>query len=149
MQTFRTAFTLDNFMTASKAVIAGEFTKIGEYKVQAGEIIEVGYGGIASQSDAIGRIYAKFATSASAEVTGKLRMHVYSPQNRPLRIIHEFHTSALNTVETDRTKQTPLPYSDIQIGEDYKLVLEFEPDANATIDPTKSKLIMDMTQSVK
>lgn len=145
---YRSAFTAAQLVAADKAVTAGEWARLGVYAVQAGEMISLGYGALSGMDNAVGRIYAKFAASGGAEVTGKVRLTIYSPQDRPLKIMHEFRTEALNTSASDRTKQTPFAEGPEIITEDKKIVLEFLPDANATIAKAQSVLIMDITQGV-
>lgn len=146
----RSTFTLANlFAGASKAVAAGEITKLGEYVVTAGEEISVGNGILAGQDNATGRIFAKFMTaSGAAEVTGTVRFHIYSSQNRPIEITHEFRTEDLNTSDTNRTLQLPLPEHAVWLREDQKLVLEFIADSAATITKADSKLTMSMTRKM-
>ncbi|MFD0591164.1 hypothetical protein ACFQZE_24500, partial [Paenibacillus sp. GCM10027627] len=129
---FRSAFTkADLIGAATVPIVLGQYNKIGEYKVQAGETITIGYGLLSGMDNAIGRIYAiiKDSNVGGVELKGKLRLSIYSPQDRPLKIMHEWRTEALNTSATDRTKQTPLPEGIEVITEDKKIVLEFLPDA--------------------
>jgi TRAP-type C4-dicarboxylate transport system substrate-binding protein len=64
-------------MTASTALVVGQYNKIGEVVCPAGLYKKIGFGQSVSQSDAQGRMYAKLQTAASAEITGKLRISVF------------------------------------------------------------------------
>lgn len=150
---YRSAFTKNDLITnATVAIVLGQYNKLGEYKVQAGETISIGYGAFSGMDNAIGRVYGILKDSAATpvELKGKLRLTIYSPQDRPMKIMHEWRTEALNTSATDRTKQTPLSEGIEEITEDKKIVLEFLPDAigNGTLSKTNSDLIMDVTQGV-
>jgi hypothetical protein len=148
-QRFRSALTANDLISAATVTLtAGQYTKLGEYKVQAGETVEVGFGVLSGMDNAIGRIYALMQTSAPAEIKGKLRLQLYSPQDRPLEIIWELRTEALNTSSSDRTKQTPLPECNIVATEDKKIVLEFLPDSTATLTKANCTLIMDTTVGI-
>jgi regulator of extracellular matrix RemA (YlzA/DUF370 family) len=146
---FRSAFTIASFGLATTIVCnAGQFTKLGQYVVSAGELISIGYGNLSGMDNAIGRIYAKFQNATPAAVSGVLRISIVSPQDRPLKIMHEFRTEALDTSSTDRTKQTPLSIGLEDISEDTKIVLEFKPDTTATLTTANCTMVMDITQGV-
>jgi hypothetical protein len=145
---YRSAFTKNELISGDIVLSAGQYNKLGQYVVQAGEQISIGYGSQGGMDNAVGRIYAMLNTSVPAEIKGKLRLSIYSPQDRPMRIIWEMRTEALNTVATDRTKQTPLPESIELVTEDKKIVLEFLPDAAATLSKAQSTLFFDITQGI-
>jgi hypothetical protein len=150
MEVFTTAFTKEQLINADVAVLANQYNKIGEYKVEAGETITIGQGA-GGYDSAIGRIFADLrdnAVTPGVKMTGKLRFSIWSPQDRPLWIIKEFHTSALDTSATDRTKQTPLNEGMDVLTEDKKLVIEFRPDVAGTLSKANTTIIMDVTQGV-
>lgn len=144
---YRSAFTeADLIDSATVNVIAGQFVKLGEYQVQAGEMISTGYGEQSGQDSAQGRIFMKFQTATPTEIKGMVRLQAYSPQDRPIEIIGEWRTELLNTNATDRTKQLPLPEHIVALTEDKKFVLEFKADADAALDKANSTIIMDITR---
>jgi hypothetical protein len=57
MEQFRSAYTLNDFMTGDVAVTTSGFHKIGEMKVEAGELRSLGYGNNESQEGSAGRLY--------------------------------------------------------------------------------------------
>jgi hypothetical protein len=122
--------------------------RLGTYTVVAGELVSVGYGNLDGQENAQGRIYLDLKDNATTplEVNGVVRLSVYSPQDRPIEIISEMRTETLRTSSSDRTKQISFPEHDLMVKEDKKIVLEFIPDANATISKANSTLIMDITK---
>lgn len=148
-QRYRSAFTLATFaVPATVSLIANQFNKLGEYIVKAGEVISIGYGAQSGMDNALGRIYGIMQDATPAEIPGTWRLSIYSPQDRPIKILWELRTEAVNTVATDRTKQTPLPIGIEDVTKDKKFVLEFKPDVAKTMDLTKSKLQFDVTQGV-
>jgi uncharacterized protein YneR len=147
---FRTAFTKAHLLDGDTAVTAGTFMKVGEYKVQAGEMVSMGFGQQSGQQNAQGRIFADLKNGATTPVdlNGTIRFSVYSAQDRPLEIISEYRTETLRTDVSDRTLQVPLPEDDLWISEDKKLVLEFQSDTSDTVTAANSTVIIDMTQAV-
>jgi hypothetical protein len=138
----------DLINTTTVAVVSGTFIKLGERKVEAGEMLTIGYGSQAGQTDAVGRFYLslKDTTATPVQLHGKVRLSVYSPQNRPLRILGEYRTETLLSGGTaDRSLNTPLPENFTWLSEDKKLVLEFQSDTNATLSQANSDMLMDIT----
>lgn len=136
--------------SATVSVLANQPVKLGEYKVQAGEMIMLGYETKSGLDDAVGRFYAsiKDTTATPVELKGKLRLSVFSPQDRPIQILAEFDTDIVNDNPTDRTKQTPFPANGIFLSEDKKLVLEFISRTTATVSKANSVMLFDTTQAV-
>lgn len=151
MAQFRSALTQNDLISAATvSCMAGQFTKLGERKIEAGEELSIGYGLHDGQESAQGRIFADLRDNAAtpgAEVNGVFRLQVYTPQNRPMVILAEYRTETLRTGSGDRTKQVPLAESSYLLTEDKKLVLEFMPDETATIGKTNSKIIFDTTEN--
>lgn len=147
-ETFRSAFTTAELIAAaSTTLVVGQFNKLGEYQVPAGELVALGYGNESGQESAQGRLYMKLMTSTPTEVSGTIRMEVWSPQDRPIEIVHEFRTEALSN-STDRTKQIPFPIKSPLVSEDKKIVLMFKPDFAATLAKASCTINMDITKQV-
>lgn len=143
---FRTALTKNDLISADTVLTAGQFVKLGERKIEAGELLAVGFGQESGQNNAQGRIYMDLKTAASAAIAGTVRLQAYSPQNRPLVILGEWRTETLSTGAGDRTKQVPFPEDIYWLSEDKKLVLEFNADAAATVAKAQSTILMDATE---
>ena len=143
---FRTALTKADLMTGDVVLTAGQFVKVGERKIEAGELLAIGYGQESGQNNAQGRIFMDLKTAASAAIAGTIRLQAYSPQNRPLVILGEWRTETLSTGAGDRTKQVPLPEDIYWLSEDKKLVLEFAADAAATVAKAQSTILLDATE---
>jgi hypothetical protein len=151
MSTFRSALTVNDFMSPAGTVACtgGIFTRIGARIIQAGELLSLGFGPQGGQNDSQGRIFVDMrdnSASPGAVVPGVVRLTAYTPQDRPLVILAEFRVETLNQNSADRTKQLPWPESIYQISEDKKLVLEFKPDATATIAQANTKMVIDITE---
>lgn len=145
---FRSALVANDLIgAATVSVLAGQYVKLGELKVEAGELVAIGYGQESGQNNAQGRIYMdiKDTSATPAPVKGKVRLQVYSPQNRPLVILGEWRTETLTSGANDRTKMIPLPEDVYFLSEDKKLVLEFIADANATVSKANSTILLDTT----
>jgi hypothetical protein len=149
MAQFRSALTTSDFMTGTVACTQGLFTRLGARVIQAGELLSLGFGTQSGQQDAQGRIFVDIrdnTASPGAVVPGVVRLTVYTPQDRPLVILAEFRVETLNQNSADRTKQLPFPESIYQLSEDKKLVVEFKPDATATISNANTKMVIDITE---
>lgn len=148
-EVYRSAITEAKLIgAASTAVIANNYIKLGEYKVEAGELISIGFGEQSGLDSAQGRIFMSLKNSGGTVIHGHVRMAVHSPQNRPMMILGEYRTETLADNPGDRTKQTPLPENKYWLSEDKKLVLEFMADANDTVDKSKSDILFDTTNAV-
>lgn len=142
---FRSALTENEMIDAANVdVLEGQFVKLGERKVEAGELITIGYGMQSGQQSAQGRIYMDVQGGAGA-LNGTLRLSVYSPQDRPLKILGEWRTETLRTGAGDRTQQVPLPENMTWLSEDKKLVLEFEADNAGTVSKANTAVLFDTT----
>ena len=119
---------------------------LGSYTVQAGEAISLGIGKYESYEAANGRIYSKFQNATPAEVKGVFRISIWSAQNKPMKILKEFHTSQLNTNVEDLTKQMPLSEQYELLTEDKKLVFEFIPEADETIVKANTVMYIPITK---
>lgn len=149
MSTFRSALTVNDFMTGTVTCNGGIFTRLGARIIQAGELMSLGYGSQGGQNDSQGRIFVDIrdnTASPGVVVPGIVRITAYTPQDRPLVILCEFRVETLNQNATDRTKQLPFPESIYQISEDKKLVVEFKPDSTATVSNLNTKMVIDITE---
>lgn len=147
-ESYQSALTELELIKANLALTQGIYNRVGVYTVQAGEAIELGYGANGTQSDATGRVYAKFQDATPAEIKGSMRLTLEDAQGRVIRYISEFRTEALSA-STDRTKQIPFPMSHIGATEDKRIVLEFKPDAaGKTMVAANSVITMDITRYI-
>jgi hypothetical protein len=147
---FRSALTANELIdSADVAVLSGQFVKLGERKVEAGELLTIGFGQQSGQNNAQGRLYAEIrdnSASPGVVLSGTIRLSVYSPQNRPLRILQELRSETVSGgTQDDRASHVPFPESDVWLSEDKKLVLEFMADSAGTVGKTNSVLVMDTT----
>lgn len=148
VEIFRSAFTkADLIKNASTTCVAGNPIVLGMYEVPAGELVSIGYGNLAGQESATGRIYIDLQ-SATGAVEGLVRISAFSPQNRPYEILREYRTETLRQNASDRTKQIPFPEHELYVSEDKKIVLEFIADSAVTVDKSKSTILMDITKQV-
>jgi hypothetical protein len=145
LKPFRSAFTKSDLMSGDIICTAGLYNKLGEFIMPAGLHVALGFGRESGQENAQGRIYMDLKTAASVVVSGTVRLSVFSPQNRSMRVLDEWRTEAL-AASTDRTKQIPLPFNGTWVSEDKKYVLEFMPDVTATVAKAQSTVTIDVTK---
>jgi len=149
--TYPFTLTAAHIFEADAILNASTYVFLGDYTVSAGEQIAVGYGGYGSQEGSIGRAYAKFIDDTAGdatEETGTIRLSIWDAQNNPLRVLFTLRTNSLNTSATDRTQQYPLPFSNVWVSQDKKLVLEFLGDAADTIQYDFSVIYIDCTRRI-
>lgn len=152
MMAYRSAFTKEDLIGQDTiSCNPGQFTKVGEYEVVAGELVMLGYknGG---QESAEGRVHIELKTDVDGATSGTVRLVALSPQDMPLSpsILFEARTEALNQSATDRTKQIPFNANNINLSEDKKYALMFKPDGSSavTIGKTNSTVLMDITRTL-
>lgn len=149
MKGYRSAFTKDQLLfDGDTPCNAGQYTKVGEYQIVAGELVKLGYLH-GDQAGAEGRVHVELKSDLDAALSGTVRLVALSPQDMPLTpaILFEARTEALNQSVTDRTKQIPFNDMGIALSEDKKYALMFKPDgAAATVSKTNSTVLMDITR---
>lgn len=148
---WRSAFRLADFMAADVAVVTGQWNKLGEFQIDPGQIIALGYGELAGQQDASGRIFADFRDNTAApgaNFDGIVQIAIYDANDHPMMILDEYRTEQLRTSSSDRREQIALPFNNTYASQYKKYVLFFKPDAAGTISHTNSKLMLDTTISV-
>jgi hypothetical protein len=149
MTTFRSAVNKDDLMDGDVVLKAGEYNKVGEMKIVAGEHILLGYGENESQEGSPGRIYVDMKDNAAApgaNIEGTVRIRAMSPRRSHLTTYAEYRTEQLRTDKNNRTLQIPFP-SQPQwpwISEDKILVVELLPDAAATLSKANSTILFDV-----
>jgi hypothetical protein len=147
----RGALDQNDIMAGDVVVVANQYQKIGEVIIPAGLYKSLGFGSSQSQADAIGRLFVKMMDNSTApglEVTGRFRVQVFTPQDRPYILVNEWPTSATSQGQTDRTKQIPNPESTYAAGKDYKFVFEFRPSRACTISKSQSFIQIDTTEQL-
>lgn len=142
---YRGVLGVADFASADAVLVADTWSRMGEYVLPAGLEIAIGYGVHSGQEDADGRVYMDLNSGVATPIVGTVRLCVYSPQDRLLTILHEWHTSHLKTSTTDRRQQLSLPEGLDNISEDKKLVLECNNPA-ALFDVSESSIVLDITR---
>jgi hypothetical protein len=146
---YRSTFTEANLISAATVVCtAGQFTRLGEYKVLSGDLIALGYGDLDDQCGAVGRIYMllKDNTGTPVEMPGTVRLSLMSSADRQLSIEFECRTEIIDANATDRTKQLPLEVSQTWLSLDKRFELSFNPDTTGTLVKANSKILVDITK---
>lgn len=147
---WRSALTLDDFFAADKAVTAGQFNLLGEYTLNPGQVVILGFGTLDGQQDADGRIYVDIKDNSAApgvNLDGVLQICYYDANDHLMYTMQEYRTETLRTNNSDRTKQIPFPEADKGISAFKSIKIFFKPDATGkTVSATNSSLIMDITR---
>ncbi len=145
-------FTAEEVIAADVSLTPGQYTMIGEYQVSADELVGLGRGGMATQSDAIGRLYADFVSDAAADiVVGKFRVMLVSSQNIPAGskpVAIDVDLAALRTGETIPADRYAMAFDGTLLSEDKKFQFFIKNDTSAaiTLDKSASSVLMDMSR---
>jgi len=145
-------FTAVDVIAADVLLAVGQYTLIGEYKVSADELVGLGRGSNAAQSDAIGRLYADFVNTSAADIaTGKFRVMVVSSQNIPAGpkpVAIDVDLAALRTGETIPADRYALPFDGTMLSEDkkFQFFIKNGGAAAVTLDLSASTVLMDMSR---
>jgi hypothetical protein len=144
---YRSTFTEANLVgAATVACIAGQYNKLGQYKVLSGDIIALGYSDLDDQCGAVGRIWVNINATGPAVAPGTIRLSLMSSADRQMSIEFECRTEILINNGTDRTKQLPFEVSENWLSIDKRFQLDFMPDANVTITKADTKILIDITK---
>jgi hypothetical protein len=144
---YRTTFIATDFMEGTTILVpAATPTKIGEYQVQAGEAVALGFGVDANQESAVGRLYIELKddTGTPAVESGKIRISIQSPQNRYIKTVYEARTEVTGA-STTRNLMIPFPEMNEIVTEDKKIVIEFISDATDSLTVASCTMLIDAT----
>lgn len=136
-----------NLLSAVDVVIpAATWTEIGSYTVPVGRAIALGYAHLIGQDNALGRLYGDFNAAGLIDLDGIIRIYARDPRQDVQRKLWEGTTMDLRTVANDRTKQFPLPQSEIVVYENWQIYMTMYVVAGGTLDVGLSTLSIDTTE---
>lgn len=138
-----------DFMPSNAQIscVAGQWNKLGEYVVKAGEGIVLGYGLQSGQHDAQGRLYMDIKDDSNPATLepGLVRFVLETALDIPIKVLGEYDTAALS-VSTDRTKQIPFPMMLDGATEDKKICIYFKPLSSDTVVAANCEFKIDATR---
>jgi len=144
--TYRSNFTqADLIDTATVVCTAGQFTRLGEYRVLAGDLVALGFGECECQNTAIGRFYGLMQTAPATPTNGVLRISTMTANDRPYSIVFEARTE-ITSASTTRSEELPLPQDNLWLSQDKRFELSFNPDTTSTITLADSVILADITK---
>lgn len=146
----------DVFDAATVACPAGQYTLIGEYKVQADELVGLGRGIFASQNEAIGHLFAALYDSSTPAVlftAGKLRIMLVSSQDIPIGakpVCVDVDLAQLTTGATVPADRFALPYDDVLLSRDRKIqfFVYNGSGSSVTLSKANSTVLCDITRAL-
>ncbi len=142
----RSAFTEKNLIVDGTSLLENAWIKLGEYQVDAGERITVGYGK-GMQDNAEGRIVLNLKDGSDANIPGTLRIAYESAQDLPIEVLDEFASVDL-LGGTSPSDKVVLNEKHSGITEDKKLVLYYKAEADATVSLANTSLNMAITRDL-
>ena len=132
----------------------GVYTKIGEYKVQADELVGIGRGSYSAQNDAVGRIIANFKDSAGNAITsGKFRIMLVSSQDIPIGskpVWIDVDLNQLTLGATNPTEKYVLPFDGTLLSRDkkFQFFIMNTTSSAVTLNAATSSVLMDITRAL-
>lgn len=149
-------FTKEEVITkgATVALVAGQYTPIGEYTVKADELVGIGRGGLVAQNEAIGRLYAAFYDNSGTPVAitaGKLRIMLLSSQDMPIGskpVFLDVDLAALTTGASIPSDRFVLPFDNTMLSEDKKIQFLIKANAAVTLSKANSNVLLDITRAL-
>jgi len=145
--TYRSNLTkADLIATATVVCTAGQFTRLGEYRVLAGDLVAMGFGECECQDSAIGRLYAIMNTAPATPTDGVIRISTMTANDRPYSIVFEARTEITSMSVALRNGQLPMPMDQLWLSQDKRFELSFNPDTTSTITKADSIVLVDVTK---
>lgn len=145
----QSAYTRANFFTVNTASLpAGRFSELGRVVIPAGTAVALGFGELEGQDSSRGRIVMDVrdaGTPPGLVVNGVVRFDLHTPQDFVERTIYQERTENLRTSLTDRTQQSAMPIIPDVVGEDWAIVLKFNPDVATIVGAANTILTVSST----
>lgn len=143
-------FNLARLGAVDTALVAGQYRRVGLYTCPAATAVGAGYGDLAGQETAEGRIYFNAVDDAAPGVAfdGYVRLSVLDPQQRVLATIYQGRTEDLRLGAADqRLRRVLKEIPQAWITQDYSMELQINPDAAVTFGAANSTLLMSVTSA--
>lgn len=136
-------------------LVKGQYVDLGVVKVQADELIGMGYGADNTQANAQGRIYVELKDNSGTPVaiSGMFRIIMTSSQQIPVSaepVIIDMDLTALAQGGTNRAIAVPFPFKNVLLSRDKEFHFQvMNTAANAqTVSLANSKCLIDITREL-
>lgn len=152
VQQFPKTLKLADFTEVETDVRASGWTVTHELAPEEGQAYSLGRGRDATQTDAVGRLYADIQNSTPADIDCSVRFTVRTLQDRLVTVINEYDGEELRTGASNRTDRYPFPIQRFQasgktnryVARGFKLCIEIRSDSGtATVSTSDSTLKAD------
>lgn len=145
---FREDVVLGDFTNKTLDVKAGIFQDVFKIKLGAKQKAFWGYGDKSNGVDTRAQFICELQKADASIIGGKIRLSTQTPNEYPFDNYSDFRTenakvAAVNPIRTGLRNDLGKV---IGAGQDSFLVIEFKPDADATIDLTKSTILATLTK---
>jgi len=138
-QKFERYYNEDEFgLTADVSVTANEWKRIGEIMVPAQTYLTFGAGAIANGVDYRRECKIILKDGSGNLISGKVRFAILNNAETKKIVVAEERTESLE-------QGVKLGEYPVKAKEDSKLVLEFKPDADATVSASNSTILVPTT----
>lgn len=139
---------------ATVTLVPGQYVDLGVLKVNADELVGMGYGDDNSQEAAQGRIYVDLMDNSGTPVAikGKFRIYMTSSQQIPVGekpVVIDVDLAALRA-GTSRQEQVPFPFTKVMLSRDKEFHFQVMNTAAAaqTVSLANSDALIDITRQL-
>jgi len=134
-------FTLEDFgFDADVALVAGEWTPIATYTVEAGMEYCMG-----RRFD--GYIYVSLENTSDVQFHGKIRFVVSNPAETKKQVVAEFGTRTMGSA-SDKAQKPAFPLAPPWVTQDSKIIVEVDPESSDSLDYGNTLSAIDLTARV-
>lgn len=133
-------------LIAATAVVTGKYNQLGSgYTVPAQQEYNVGQG-IPEQAMNQGYTYFYLKNAAGTELTGKVRVAIYTANDELKGNIFDEEEEVLHGSVSDRQLKQALPvHREVVAAKDDKILVFFKPDSADTVSLTASIILLPVT----
>lgn len=142
--------TLADFITADKAIVAGEWNKLGYRQVGITEEIGLGYGGETGFDDAQGRVYALLKDTDGNTLEGEVKYVIEDTQGNTIEALpFNMTLDYLGNGAANLRDRVEYAFQNLIVTRERQIALYIKPisvGAGGTFDVSASKFSMSITR---
>lgn len=142
----RSGFNAAKFTFLAQVLTTTTYTEVARITVPVGVAYALGYGTMAGQDNAQGRVYMDTETSTPAEIKGAIRIDLHDSQDRVVKTLFEARSEETHTSVSDRRQQLPFPSISDVATQNMAIVVKMKADAALTPSAANCSWFMDATE---
>lgn len=142
--------TLDDFITTDRAIVAGEWTKLGYKQVGITEEIGLGYGGEMGFDDAQGRVYSLMKDTDGNTLEGEVKFVIEDTQGNTIEALpFNMTLDYLGNGASNLRDRVEYSFQNLIITRERQIAMYIKPTAvgaSGLFDVSESKFAMSITR---